>query len=230
MKVNRNKNVDEEDLKSIFSNLTVLEKSFIKESKLFLSVGGEDGKGSIHTMDLFISGITNRAISLIHGFILLANDNNYISAVPLIRIQLDNCLRFYAATLVTDYDDFFLTYLGGEHIGKLKDANGKRMSDTYLAKQLDKNVMPGILNLYKNTSGHIHLSNEHSFLQTEIVKESERTIRTKIGKIDFFKIDEKVDFAYNMYVVTDLLLKLVSSWKYQKLKVESEINSINGNR
>lgn len=223
MKVDRNKDVSDEDLKQIFSNLHVLEKRFIEESKLFLSVGGEKGKGSIHTMDLFISGIVNRAISLIHGYILLAKDKNYISAVPLIRIQLDNCLRFYAATLVTDYNDFFLKYLGGEHIGNLKDSKGKRMTDTYLAKQLDKNIMPGILNLYKNTSGHIHLSNEHSFLQTEIVKESERTIRTEIGKMDFFKIDEEVDFSYNMFVATNLLLKLVSSWKYQKLKVESEI-------
>lgn len=225
MKETRDKNVNEEDLNSIFSNLSVLEKKFINESKLFLSVGGENGTGSIHTMDLFISGIVNRAISLIHGYLLLAKDNNYISAVPLIRIQLDNCLRFYASTIVTDYNDFFLKYLAGEHIGNLVDAKGKIMSDTYLAKQLDKNVKPGIRNLYRNTSGHIHLSNEHSFLQTEIVEEKERTIRTKIGNFDFFEIDKKVDFSYNFFVATELLLKLVSSWKYQKVKVELEIKN-----
>lgn len=224
MKADRNKDVNEADLNSIFDNLAKLEKKFLAESKLFLSVGADDNsKGSLHTMDLFISGIVNRAISLIHGYLILAKDTNYISAVPLIRIQLDNCLRFYASTIVDDYNEFFVKYLDGEHIGNLTDSNGKRMTDSYLAKQLDKNVMPGILLLYRNTSGHIHLSNEHSFLQTEIVEEKKRTIRTKIGKFDFFEIDKKVDFSYNFYVATELLLKLVSSWKYQKLKVESTI-------
>jgi len=222
MRVRRNKDVTQEDLNSIFSNLLVLEAGFLKECKIFISIGGENCNGNVHTQDLFISGIVNRAISLIHGFLLLAKDNNYISAVPLIRIQLDNCLRFYASTLVTDYDEFFMKYLNGEHIGNLKDASGKRMTDTYLAKHIEKNVLPGTLNLYRNTSGHIHLSNEHSFLQTEIVQESDRTIRTKIGKMDFFEIDKKVDYSFNMFVATDLLLKLVSSWKYQKLKIESK--------
>ena len=58
-----------------------------------------------------------------------------------------------------------------------------------------------------------------------VVKEKERTIRTKIGKFDFFEIDKKVDFSYNFFVATELLLKLVSSWKYQKVKVESEIKN-----
>lgn len=225
MKETRDKNVNEEDLNSIFLTISVLEKKFIDESKLFLSVRGKNGTGSIHTMDLFISGIVNRAISLIHGYLLLAKDNNYISAVPLIRIQLDNCLRFYASTIVIDYNEFFLKYLNGEHIGNLLDSKGKKMNDAYLAEQLDKNVKPGILNLYKNTSGHIHLSNTHSFLQTEILEDKKRTIRTNIGKFDFFKIDEKVDFSYNFFVVTELLLNMVSSWKYQKLKVESEIKN-----
>ncbi len=224
-----NKEFNEEDLKEYLSELLNLENEFINEAKLFLSIGEAGDKGSIHTMDLFISGIVNRAISIICGFVVLAKENNYIAAVPLIRIQLDNCLRFYAATLVDDYDAFFLKYLDGEHIGSLKDIKGKRMTDTYLAKQLDKNVKPGILKLYKNSSGHIHLSNEHSFLQTKIVSEKEGTIITKIGRYNFFEIYRKVDFSYNMLVVTKLLLDLVKSWKFQKLKVEKDIKTHNNN-
>lgn len=219
MKPNRNADVGEEDLTLILSNLLTLEKEFIEETKLFMSIGGESGKGKIHTMDLFISDIVNRAISLIHGYILLAKEKNYISAVPLIRIQLDNCLRFYASTLVSNYDEFFKKYLGGEHIREIKDSNGKKMTDTYLVKQLDKNIMPGVYNVYDNTSGFIHLSSKHSFLHTETNKEANRTINIKIGKYDYFKIDEKVDFSYNMFVVTNLLLKMISSWKDLKQSI-----------
>lgn len=219
-KVDRTKDVTEDDLKSIFENFDKLEKLFIKEAKLFLQIGGETGH--LHTMDLFISAIINRAISLMRGFRTLADENNYISAVPLIRIQVDNCLRFYAATLVADYNEFFIEYLKGTHIRNMKDASGEKMTDNYLVTKFDKELFPGIHNLYINTSGHIHLSNEHSFLQTEIVQEKERTISTRIGHFDFFAIDEKVDFAFNMFKASEFLLSLTKSWKFQKAKVEAQ--------
>jgi hypothetical protein len=224
VKEKRDLNVSEEDLNSIFSNLKALEKLLLKEPEIYMAIGGgKDSAGSLHAMDLFVSAVINRAIALSKGFALLANAKNYISAVPLIRLQVDNCLRFYASTLVSDYNDFFDKYLSGIHIRNIKDIDGNKMTDNYLARKLDKELFPGVLNLYQNTSGHVHLSNEHSFLQTEIIPDKEMSIRTKIGDIDFFKIDEKVDFAFNMFKATEFLLKMVQSWKYQKVKVESEL-------
>lgn len=223
-------NVTEEDLTSVFSNLKVIEKMLLKEPKIYMQIGGDkNNKGSLHTMDLYTSAIINRAISLINGFQTLASVNNYISAVPLIRLQIDNCLRFYASTLVDNYNNFFLKYLGGEHIRNMKDINGNKMTDNYLIRKLDSEVFPGIHNLYQNTSGHIHLSNEHSFLQTELLSDKERTITTKIGGMDFFKIDQKVDYAFNMFKASEFLLELVKSWKYQKVKVETALKNKNGN-
>lgn len=219
-KVNRAKNVTEDNLIQIFENLNKLETLFLNEAKLFLTIGGQNGH--IHTMDLFISAIINRSISLMRGFVTLAKVDNYIAAVPIIRIQLDNCLRFYASTLVTNYNDFFIEYLDGTHIRNLKDATGKKMTDTYLVTKLDK-IFPGLHNLYINTSGHIHFSNEHSFLQTNVIAKEERTIRTQIGGNGFFAIDQKVDFAFNMFKASEILLNLTQSWKFQKSKVEAEL-------
>mgnify|MGYP001164803540 CR=1 FL=1 len=219
-KVDRDKDVTEDDLLQIFENLGKLELEFLNEARSFLKIGGKNGH--IHTMDLYTSAIINRSISLMRGFIVLAKENNYISSVPLIRIQLDNCLRLYASTLVTDYNDFFKEYLKGTHIGHLKDANGKKMTDTHLVTLLNK-IFPGVHNLYKNSSGHVHFSNEHTFLSTTIVANKERTIGTSIGYFDFYPIDKKVDFAYNMLKASEILLGLTRSWKDQKLKVEHEI-------
>ncbi len=212
------------DVNSIFSNLKVVEKNLLKEPEIFLNIGEvHKGKGSVHAMDLYTSAVINRGIALIKGFIILSLENNYISAVPLIRLQVDNCLRFYASTLVSNYDDFFLKYLEGEHIRNIKDSNGYKMTDNYLAKKLNKELFPGILSLYQNSSGYVHLSNEYSFLQTSILDSKERSITTKIGEFDFFKIDKKVDFAYNMFKASEFLLELVKLWKFQKHKVELEM-------
>lgn len=216
-KVEIGKNFTEDNLLNIFENLSKLETAFLSEAKLFFQIGGENGH--IHTMDLFTSAIINRSISLMRGFVTLAKENNYISSVPLIRIQLDNCLRFFAATLVTDYNVFFIEYLKGTHIRNLKDATGAKMTDTYLVTKLDK-VFPGIHNLYINSSGHVHFSNEHSFLQTTLVADKERTIGTRIGYYDFYSIDKKVDFAFNMFKASEILLDLTRSWTVQKFKVE----------
>jgi hypothetical protein len=210
-KVDRETNVTEEDLKLIFEKLDNLEDQFLKEAKLFLNTG------SIYSTDLYLSAIINRAISFIRGFKLLATENNYISSVPIIRMQLDNCLRLYASSIVSSPSNFFVEYLKGTHISSLKDVNGNKMKDFYLINLLET-LFPGIQNLYNNTSGYVHLSNEHSFLQTEIVNDSERKLETRIGFYDFYKIDEKVDFTYNMFKASEFLLKLVSSWRMEKSK------------
>ncbi len=168
------------------------------------------GAGPLYTIHLYLSAIINRAISFIRGFKLLATENNYISSVPIIRMQIDNCLRLYAGSIVTNHSDFFHEYLKGTHIRSLKDVTGNKLTDLYLVTQLEKKT-PEIQNLYNNTSGYIHLSNEHAFLQKKIVKDSDRTIATRIGYYDFYEIDEKVDFAYNMFKASQFLLELVSS-------------------
>lgn len=206
----------EDDLQRICDKLGELEQKFINEAKIFLQVGQDN---NLYTMDLYTAAIINRSISLMKGFVTLAKKNNYISAVPLIRIQLDNCLRFYAATLVTDYNNFFIEYLRGTHIRNIKDASEKKMTDNYLITKLDK-IFPGVLKLYKNSSGHIHLSKEHSFLQTEFVSKKDRTIKTRIGHYDFYSIYKKVDFTYNMLKASEILLDLTRSWKFQKRDAE----------
>ncbi len=198
-------------LKQLFVNLKALESEFIDSTKRFIQVGN----GKLYTMDLFASTINNRAIALLNGFITLGEANNFISAVPLIRMQVDNSLRFFATTLVSDYNDFFSKYLGGTKIGKIKDAKGNLLTDSYLARQLDI-YFPGIHKLYQNTSGYIHLSNEHSFINTKLVPEKDRTIGISVGNYDFFDLDRKIDFTFNMQESTKILLVVIEQWRHRK--------------
>ncbi len=211
----RNKDVSNEDLEIIFNQIEKLEKSFVTEAGIYLKIGSAEKQGALLSLDLFVSAIVNRSIALMRGFLLLAKNDNYLSAVPIIRMQLDNCLRFYASTLVGNLDEFFLKYLKGEHISNILDIKQKKMTDTYLSKELDK-IIPGVRELYQNSSAYIHLSNIHSFAHTEIVKDKERAIGFKIGYFDYYSIDKKVDFAFNMYKSSEILLHLVRSWTQEK--------------
>jgi hypothetical protein len=202
------------DLQSYLENISLLEKKLVEEAYSILSFG------KMYSVDLFISSISNRATALIRGFCTLAKDNNYIAAVPIIRMQVDNCLRFYAVTLVQDHNSFFLEYLSGTHIGKIKDSTGKEMNDTYLAKKLDK-IFPGIYKLYKSTSGYIHLSNEHAFLNSKIAENNgqARSMTINIGNSDFFSPERKIEFAFNMLTVSEIFILLIHTWLDEKKKM-----------
>ena len=89
-------------------------------------------QGSIYHMDLYVAAVLNRSLYLIDGFSKLVIDRNYISSVPLLRLQLDNALRLYAAWLVNEPHQFVIDVMPGQHIRILKDASGNRMTDAYL--------------------------------------------------------------------------------------------------
>lgn len=68
-------------------------------------------------------------MALIRRYLTLIDSQNYISAVPLIRLQLDNCMRFFAGSIVIEFNKFHDEYLDGVPFRKIRDKNGKRMTD-----------------------------------------------------------------------------------------------------
>lgn len=205
-----NKQVDETDLKSVEENLLKLEKLFIREIKEISNIE----KGQLSKLTDFIMSITDRAISFNRAFITLTNLNNYQSAICLIRLQIDNCLRLYAYSRAKNSFEFYDKVLQGFHIRNLVDRENNKMTDERLTNQLDK-LFPGIKLLYKNTSGYIHFSKNHLFLNKNIEQESEKKlkVRTKIGDIDRLEIYQQVDFALNMFFASKCLLTLITSYR-----------------
>lgn len=201
----------QEYLDKLLSDLDTFKDKFIDSSKRFLEAGDQ----SLYTLDLFASAVNNRAISLTNAFATLARSNNYLAAVSLIRLQLDNALRFYASTLVKDSHDFVMHFIKGNEIRDYQDTNGKNLTDTYLTKQLEKKFS-GIIKLYKDTCGYVHLSDRH-FFPTVNTKENEHNIiEVRIGNYDTFKLADKVDFTKTMIEVSKLVLIMIEQWKHEK--------------
>lgn len=201
------------------SKLYSLIEEMATYGKKYVDLSGEIIKAdnqNMYTMDLLSTAIANRAIQLINGFHLLIKDENYLCAIPLIRLQLDNALRFYAFFLVKSRDNLFSHFIEGKPINRYRDIKNNLLTDNYLAINLDK-LFNGVLETYKNTSGHIHLSDQHLFATKELRTDKSKPIRVAVGpKTDSFSLELKMNFASAMNEVSDLVLILLNQWKLEK--------------
>jgi hypothetical protein len=207
-----NKEVDITDLKKVEENLLKVEKLFILELNEISNIEN----GQLSQITHFIMSVTDRAISLIRAFITLTSINNYQTAICLIRLQIDNCLRLYAYSITNNSFEFYEKVLDGNHIRNMVDRDNKKMNDEHLVTKLDE-IFPGIKLLYKNTSGYIHFSKNHLLLnnKVEVISDEKLQLKTKVGDIDRLEIYEQVDFAFNMFFATKSLLELISSYRIE---------------
>lgn len=136
------------------------------------------------TLDLYFFGALNRSAALLTAFVILIEDENFISAAPLLRLELDTSLRLYAAWLVEDPEQLANIVMSGGSINKIKDRDGMFLGDGYLANKLGQDD-PRIESLFKNTSGYIHLSEKHMRNAMEI-EDGTGKISIKISPIDKF--------------------------------------------
>ncbi len=113
-------------------------------------------------VDLLAVAAMNRTVENTEGFLTLVESKNMSSASALLRIQLDTCIRFHSIWLVDKPHDFANKFMAGEHIRKIKDKDGKKMTDGYLIDVLSKDY-PWLRNVYNDLSGYVHFSGSHLF-------------------------------------------------------------------
>lgn len=216
-----NRDVNEEDLIGIFASISELNEALKNQAKeIYLT---ETNQGRLYKSTHYIFSIINRAIALNRGYKTLVDTKNYITAIPLLRLQVDNCLRLFALSLVSDRKHFYEEVLKGTHIRNLTDAEGKKMTDDYLVTKIDA-LFPKFKDLYKNTSAFIHFSNEHLFINNEVSESSAETfnLKTSIGDIDNLEIHIEVDYAFNMFNAGKNLLRLINGYR---LSMESHLKT-----
>lgn len=216
-----NKNVTEEDLVLIYKSIDDINK---KLNNLAVEIfKNETDKKLLSKPSHFTFSIVHRAIELNRGFKTLAESNNWITAINLLRLQADNCMRLFALSLVEDRLDFYNKIQNGEHIRNIKDAEGNKMTDYYLSKKLDV-LFPGFKILYNNTSGFIHFSNEHMNLNTDRIETDDSFLMyVRLSEPTELPIDKKVDYAFNMFQVGKELSKLLNGYK---MSMEDFMNRI----
>ncbi len=196
---------------SLLQKLRGYEKRHIELGKYVLSPEETPG---IFRLDLLACAVMNRSLNLLLGFCSLIEARNFLAAAPLLRLQLDNALRFSAAWLVDDPHDFAWRVIRGTQVKNMLDRDGQKMHDGYLVKKLAEEN-PWVPEVYKQTSGYVHLSEKHVF--NAVSPEEDLRFLTRIAVGDEFLPDEiykEAIFAFKE--ATDLLFSYVHGWGYTK--------------
>jgi hypothetical protein len=131
---------------------------------------------------LFGMGVGRRAIALSSGFRTMVEQRNSLCAMPMVRMQLDTAIRFYAAFFVVDHQQFSRDVLNGKQINQMKSKEGFKMHDKYLVERVAA-INPWMTDVYKASSGYIHFSHRH--IQEAIRMGEGENGQMVIGPTDF---------------------------------------------
>lgn len=177
-------------------------------ARLFKSCGGE-----VFPCDAIAFAILDRSLNLLKGFHLLITNGGYISGVGLLRMQLDNVLRFNGIIRSADPHDVANSIINGVQLRTLKDSSGNRMTDRRLVEILAvKN--PWITQVYDLASSYVHLSDSHIRHFVLRSKQNESGLRDfAIGDEDgYLSVDHKEALIDAFAVLTRAVLTIVGQW------------------
>lgn len=203
----------DEQLDIKLKELEELQKSHLDKA---MSMTQADNS-NLFPLDFLGITVYKRSMALISGFCLLIRNKNFICAAPLVRLQLDNALRFYATTLVAEPHKLAIDFIGGIAINKFTDENtGKRLYDHYLVEKLNIHFN-WLKRVYEQTSGYIHLSDKQ-FSNATIVNDTANMgfAMTLSAEDSLITNKERIEAANAMISITKIVLWLLDSWTYNK--------------
>lgn len=137
----------------------------------------------LYATDLFALGAAKRAVSLVDGFVGLVEAWNLVCARAVLRLQIDTALRFSAIALVDDQEEFVRAVLRDGRIDRLKSRTGDRLTDKFLVDSFAPRV-PWLPEVYKRSSGYVHLSGQHVYAAVQSVDDEQRTLSVSVTSED----------------------------------------------
>ena len=168
--------------------------------------------------DLFFISALNRRVQFIDGIMNLLRTRNLTCAGILVRTQLDNLMRVFAAFISEDRRLFIKETLSGTAIRNLKDNQNKKMTDVNLKKRISE-YYPEIEEIYNISSGYVHLS-EVAFHQAFWTEQSDGDfgIRFSVGlspreELNPILIECAEAFCYFTEIEYDFYQKIIDSKK-----------------
>jgi hypothetical protein len=169
----------------------------------------------VFPFDAFAFAVLERSLSLVKGFELLSGNGGYMSAMALLRMQLDNVLRFNGVAQSGDpHGVANQVFIHGKHIRTIKDRSGQKMTDAYLLGLMEKGN-PWIREIYDHASGYVHLSKHHFLHVVARFESGGDGLQRKfaIGDDDAYVSAEQKQKLNNAFVrVTQGVAMLVSAW------------------
>lgn len=171
---------------------------------------------------LYIVAIVDKSIKLIDSFLNAFEKQNITVLAILTRVQMDCLLRAYALLLVNDPQKLSEDVLLRERqLRDLKDRKNRKMTDTYLAKNVEKWIGMPVTSYYHKLCGFVHFSgyNLHSLIHSIDSFRFNMTFFTEDNPIENKKVFERIslELGNQFYLYGELLIsELFDSWTKQR--------------
>jgi hypothetical protein len=156
----------------------------------------------------FMSSAINRAMNINRGFITLTKDDNYSCAIPLMRLMIDNCMRFWGITLVDDKHEYIKVWGSGERISSIKDRNGYKLSDKHLSECFAL-LYRGVDKTYNDACAFVHFSEQNLYITAKVDKQKERRVDLRIDGYDHFPETTKNNIDKWMLYLNNVLIDTI---------------------
>lgn len=177
--------------------------------------------GAIFPLDILTQLVAKRAVSTASAFASLIEQRNMIGARVLLRTQIDSVIRLNAFQLVDDLHGTATKVLQGEHLRRLKDRTGQKMTDAHLVAMLGKHI-EWLPRVYERLSGIVHLSDEFLGLTATAFDEPHRTVTISISEIDQLPDASWEEVMQCFLAASHLILHFIDSWADRKSVVAAE--------
>lgn len=172
---------------------------------------------NIFSIDIFMIGVANRSFYLATGFLDALDEWNIFAAAPLVRLQLDSLIRVSYMMGAPRSDDVADHVLKGTPFNRLKDQQGRRLTDHHLIA-LAAADHPWIESVYSDSNEWIHLSRIQVLSSWEISAETNSP--TLSGQFPMGRASIPPGFLRGMVdamaEATDDLLVYMDIWRRRK--------------
>ena len=146
----------------------------------------------------------------------MIRQRNLTCAGALLRLQLDTALRLSAGFIVDDPHEFAIQVLDGHRIDRMKDRNGKVMTDRHLVNELAEDY-PWVPSVYESTSGYVHMSRAHILNTLEVIDGDTGIIGIKMSSRDHNLPDDVyIEAAETFRSCTRILVRYIYGWIVSK--------------
>lgn len=145
--------------------LNELRKRIIELSKAIIG-------DTLYKEDFFFTSAMDRSVVLLDGISEMKKNRNLACGGILLRSQIDNCMRIFAAFIAESQTDFIDGFFVGKKISDMKDNRGNKMKDYILRQRLAEYDAKLDL-VYRNFSEYVHLA-EKAFYSSVTTSSSEQ--------------------------------------------------------
>lgn len=163
----------------------------------------------------FLVGLCNRALALNLGFIDLTTSKfkNYLAAIPLIRLMLDNAMTGYAFFMAGDTFEErikLITHIrNGKEIRQFRLANKNTLMEKYIINEMNHEIQ-GIRPLYKKASSYIHYSG--NLINASAQREGSKMWMHVNNLSGIYTDEERLEFWEDMFGANIYMSLIIAKW------------------